>query len=139
MELNNVGMASRSPLSVIHDALEGEDEEDASARAEALSLINEQQRNRLSEHAEIASEGFGLYTLTSCINHSCDPNVALLKPIGGLDSATTLVAIRPLVAGEQLFISYIDEDLPLEERQAALEDYGFVCECNKCILDAQKV
>ncbi len=29
-------------------------------------------------------------------------------------------------------ISYIDEELPLAERRAALQDYGFVCACERC-------
>lgn len=32
----------------------------------------------------------------------------------------------------QVTISYIDEDLPYEERQAQLADYGFKCRCPKC-------
>ncbi|WVY99678.1 hypothetical protein V8G54_025748 [Vigna mungo] len=33
----------------------------------------------------------------------------------------------------QITISYVDEDLPFEERQASLADYGFRCRCPKCI------
>lgn len=33
----------------------------------------------------------------------------------------------------QITISYVDEDLPFEERQASLADYGFRCKCPKCI------
>jgi len=33
----------------------------------------------------------------------------------------------------QITISYVDEDLPYEERQASLADYGFRCRCPKCI------
>jgi hypothetical protein len=32
----------------------------------------------------------------------------------------------------QVTISYIDEELPYEERQAELADYGFTCTCSKC-------
>jgi hypothetical protein len=35
-------------------------------------------------------------------------------------------------AGEEVTISYIDEELPLVERRAALQDYGFVCACERC-------
>lgn len=33
----------------------------------------------------------------------------------------------------QITISYVEEDLPFEERQASLADYGFRCRCPKCI------
>ena len=32
----------------------------------------------------------------------------------------------------QVCVSYIDESQPLNERQAALRDYGFTCACEKC-------
>ena len=39
----------------------------------------------------------------------------------------------------QVTISYIDEDLELEERRALLADYGFNCKCSRCIEEeAQK-
>lgn len=37
----------------------------------------------------------------------------------------------------QITISYIDEGLPFEERQALLADYGFRCECSKCLEETQ--
>ena len=33
-------------------------------------------------------------------------------------------------------MSYVDEDLGLEERRAALRDYGFVCACPRCAEEA---
>jgi hypothetical protein len=33
----------------------------------------------------------------------------------------------------QVTVSYIDEDLPFEDRQALLADYGFKCRCNACL------
>lgn len=35
----------------------------------------------------------------------------------------------------QVTISYVDEDLSFEERQALLADYGFKCTCPKCLLE----
>lgn len=37
---------------------------------------------------------------------------------------------------EQVCLSYIDESASYSERQAALRDYGFSCECEKCIEEA---
>jgi hypothetical protein len=41
-------------------------------------------------------------------------------------------AAAAAAAGEEVTISYIDEELPLGERKAALADYGFVCRCARC-------
>jgi hypothetical protein len=35
----------------------------------------------------------------------------------------------------QVTISYVDEDLPFEEREALLADYGFKCKCPKCLTE----
>ncbi len=44
-----------------------------------------------------------------------------------------MVALTDIEAGEEVCISYIDEEgLNLEERRAALKDYGFVCNCPRC-------
>lgn len=39
----------------------------------------------------------------------------------------------------QVTISYIDEDLSYEERQASLADYGFECRCSKCLDEKAKL
>ncbi|CAJ1956358.1 unnamed protein product [Sphenostylis stenocarpa] len=52
------------------------------------------------------------------------------------DGQATIIAQRSICKGEeglQITISYVDEDLPFEERQASLADYGFRCRCSKCI------
>ena len=55
----------------------------------------------------------------------------------GPDYTLELVAIRTIVAGDELFISYIDETLPYRERQAQLaKGYQFDCRCPRCLSDA---
>ncbi len=46
-----------------------------------------------------------------------------------------LVALRDISLGEEITISYIDEDAPLQERQDALAEYGFLCTCEKCVAE----
>ena len=41
-------------------------------------------------------------------------------------------ALREIGPDEELFFSYIDVEMGVEERQDALRDYGFVCKCPKC-------
>jgi hypothetical protein len=44
-----------------------------------------------------------------------------------------LRAARDIEPGEQLVISYVDQDLPLSARQQLLSTgYGFMCKCQKC-------
>ncbi|KAK3000826.1 hypothetical protein RJ639_020265 [Escallonia herrerae] len=49
------------------------------------------------------------------------------------DGRATIIACKPILKGEEVTISYIDEDLPFEKRQALLADYNFRCRCTKCL------
>ncbi|KAH9617184.1 hypothetical protein KSS87_012399 [Heliosperma pusillum] len=51
---------------------------------------------------------------------------------GDKDGQATIVAVRDIQRGEEVTISYIDEELSYEERQRSLADYGFRCKCSKC-------
>lgn len=63
-------------------------------------------------------------------NHSCDPN-AELECDG---RHVQLVALREIREGEEIFISYIDENEPLETRREMLEErYFFTCSCERCM------
>ncbi|XP_031619234.1 SET and MYND domain-containing protein 4-like [Contarinia nasturtii] len=67
-----------------------------------------------------------------CIfNHSCAPNV--FNDV--INDKAVFITIRPVRKGEQLFISYLGENASnsTDNRQMSLlEDFGFVCECDKC-------
>ena len=81
-------------------------------------------------------DGTSLYTHVCTMNHSCDPNVEVIyrTPSSGRLRAT-VVALRNLAPGEELFFSYIDTELDREGRQTALKDYGFTCTCKKCAIE----
>lgn len=76
----------------------------------------------------------GLYVLHSHINHSCYPNVSVRH----FDQRTalsriTLVAKRNIAPGEELFITYVNPELPLETRRRSLLEWGFgKCTCERC-------
>lgn len=53
------------------------------------------------------TEGSGLYCLQSQLNHSCRPNAVVSFPHNS--HCLTLKALKPLMPGEQIFISYLDE------------------------------
>lgn len=78
-------------------------------------------------------DGTGFYMTTCKINHSCDPNVYVrFVHHQDLGLVLELVALKNIAEGEELIQSYIDQTLPKQNRQKALRDYGFQCQCQKC-------
>lgn len=71
---------------------------------------------------------------TSRLNHSCMPNA--LRGPGAQDGTIEVRALRPVAAGEELTISYVDEDVllsPCEARRDRLESrWLFRCQCQRC-------
>ena len=79
-------------------------------------------------------EGAGLFPLQATLNHSCEPNVTLLKEEGPEERDGRVVArlTRDVAAGEELCNSYVDTLLPLRRRRRELREYGFDCDCPRC-------
>jgi Cupin-like domain/SET domain len=81
-------------------------------------------------------DGTALYSTTCKMNHSCNPNMIVLfkrRSFGRLHPLVAhCVALRDIAEGEELTISYIENDRPYDERQLALASYGFTCRCTKC-------
>eukprot|EP00397_Hematodinium_sp_SG-2012_P041839 GEMP01046166.1.p1 GENE.GEMP01046166.1~~GEMP01046166.1.p1 ORF type:complete len:512 (+),score=136.74 GEMP01046166.1:68-1603(+) len=74
--------------------------------------------------------GTGLYRVVACANHSCLPSTEFSFSHGALVSLRTLQAVEE---GEELFITYINCNLPLKQRLTRLyATWGFVCTCTKC-------
>ena len=87
----------------------------------------------LDIHTEEAGvEGTAFYALQSCINHSCQPNAHALRSDDDANSNAVILAKQDISSGTEITISYIDETLSSQERQAALQDYGFTCHCPLC-------
>ncbi|RAL11665.1 S-adenosylmethionine-dependent methyltransferase [Aspergillus homomorphus CBS 101889] len=78
--------------------------------------------------------GLYLHPYAALMNHSCDYNAVV-----GFDGDELFVkAIRPIAAGEQIFISYVDTTSPRTLRQRELrERYYFSCRCTKCEAEAE--
>ena len=51
---------------------------------------------------------------------------------GDIDGAAVITAKCAIRAGEEITISYIDEDVTLADREEALRDYGISCRCSRC-------
>ncbi|KAJ3016047.1 UNVERIFIED_CONTAM: hypothetical protein HDU68_012457 [Siphonaria sp. JEL0065] len=119
----------------------------------------------------LVAEGSGLHYLQATINHSCAPNAMVFKDAAGLDSSssswslgsisgnvirdgrTVIRAIKPIKAGDEITISYLDEgghddfedqdgfateeEIDEEEREwraMSLREYGIEkCACPKCV------
>ncbi|KAN0014878.1 hypothetical protein ACTFIU_001197 [Dictyostelium citrinum] len=80
----------------------------------------------------ISIKGVGLYRVINSINHSCEPNVFCSFSKNN-HSMTIYPSKIPLKKGQEINISYINEDLTFDQRQKLLkENYSFNCKCKKC-------
>ncbi|KIJ16376.1 hypothetical protein PAXINDRAFT_113456 [Paxillus involutus ATCC 200175] len=77
--------------------------------------------------------GWGIWVSASYFNHSCTPSVQKVRQGRVLHLETT----REIQAGEELCISYINTDLPVDERRRELEEsWFFICRCYRCEKDS---
>jgi hypothetical protein len=76
--------------------------------------------------------GSAVYGRLRFLNHDCAPSAS----IEFVDSARALlVAARGIAPGEELTISYVEEDGDLRARRGALHEYGFTCVCARCVAE----
>jgi len=75
-------------------------------------------------------EGIALFPHVAALNHSCIPNCTVTY----LDSNEIVVfALRDILKGEELTISYVDQEKPQDVRCEELKErYGFICGCDAC-------
>ncbi|CAH7668121.1 hypothetical protein BY996DRAFT_4579807 [Phakopsora pachyrhizi] len=102
-----------------------------------LEFIGKTALNREADH--------GLYLLHSRFNHSCEPNAMVLKHPGSEEihksSPSTIYVIskKEISKDEEITLSYVNPDLPLETRRKKLfEDYLFSCFCSRCRRELQE-
>ncbi|KAJ6860102.1 histone-lysine N-methyltransferase ATXR2 isoform X1 [Populus alba x Populus x berolinensis] len=100
---------------------------------EKAENIARQLLDALGDDYSICCQGTAFYPLQSCMNHSCCPNAHAFKRDEDRDGQAAIITLKPILKGEEVTVSYIDEDLPFEDRQALLADYGFKCRCNACL------
>lgn len=74
------------------------------------------------------SPGIAIYPSISLLNHSCNPNCHLSN--AGLN--VNVHAVRDILPGEQLTISYAPIMFPTYTRREVLERYGIDCQCDRC-------
>jgi len=115
---------------------------------DAMKSLNKKEHKKLDSYIDklyeklekvsesfLNSEGSGLYELQSMINHSCRPNAEIKFQTN--NNVLTLVALRDIKPGEEIFISYLDEcelARSRHSRQKLLkENYLFACQCELCL------
>ena len=73
--------------------------------------------------------GVAIHPTLNLINHDCNPNCVAIS----CGPNIYVRAIRPIKAGDELFISYIDESGKSDARKQTLKDqYYFDCSCKMC-------
>ncbi|KAI9346832.1 hypothetical protein DFJ73DRAFT_837691 [Zopfochytrium polystomum] len=73
--------------------------------------------------------GRALFPLASYFNHSCEPTCECFQQ----GTTMTIKTIRSVKEGEELTISYMDTNLPVQARRSQLsQDYYFLCRCVRC-------
>ncbi|KAF8579649.1 SET domain-containing protein [Ramaria rubella] len=78
--------------------------------------------------------------IAALFNHSCLPNAVIVFPRPKMQASTApqepvlhVIAIKDVLAGEEVLTAYIDTSLPTSQRQHALkETYNFTCQCPLC-------
>ncbi|CAK9315588.1 unnamed protein product [Citrullus colocynthis] len=128
-ELNNLDLVVVSPVEDYFLYID----ELSSPYKEKAEEITRPLLDALGDSYSICCQGTAFFPLQSCMNHSCYPNAKAFKREEDRDGQATIIALRPIHPGEEVTISYIDEDLPFNQRRALLADYGFECRCPKCL------
>lgn len=129
-ELNNLELVVESPVEnyflAVDDAPEGEEKR-------VITRMTQPLLDALDKDYDIPCLGTALFSVQSGFNHDCDPNAEPFKDERDITGACTIVARRDIAEGEEITISYLDDDdKSRDERQDALADYGFVCRCDRC-------
>jgi SET domain len=99
---------------------------------------------RSGYHGEtVETQLLAVNTMYAYYNHSCEPNVEILGDAERQSSTLRLRAKRALRKGEELYITYLDEQqlkLNYEERAWLLAPWtGGVCNCTRCVRERATV
>jgi hypothetical protein len=101
------------------------------AMAEAREVVSKMTMEQLVEAKWPNFHGTGLFASVARMNHSCEPNMKVDFP--GNSAKLRAFALRPMNAGDELCISYIEQGADVQTRRRQLLEYGFTCVCDKCL------
>ncbi|KAL5476772.1 hypothetical protein ACEPAI_2958 [Sanghuangporus weigelae] len=111
-------------------------EQGISSISELVDLISKFALNSFTlTSPSLSPMGVSLAPLAGLLNHSCDPNVAVVFPrVSNQEPELQVVAIRDISTDSELFTSYVDITLPTSQRRKDLkETYNFTCMCTTCV------
>lgn len=76
---------------------------------------------------------FQFLNADACLNHSCEPNAGVCYNDSTTCTLLKLAARSRVQLGDEICVSYIDLQLPVEERRNQLLcRYLFACDCHRC-------
>ncbi|KAF5198860.1 Histone-lysine n-methyltransferase ashr2 [Thalictrum thalictroides] len=91
------------------------------------------------ENGERDVRAYGIYPKASFFNHDCLPNAARFDYVDacvagdGRNTDMIVRAIHDFPEGREVCLSYFPVNWSYKDRQKRLlEDYGFVCDCDRC-------
>ncbi|ERN06421.1 histone-lysine N-methyltransferase ASHR2 [Amborella trichopoda] len=91
------------------------------------------------ECGERMVRAYGIYPRASFFNHDCLPNACRFDYIdkpGDGNNDIIIRALHDIAEGKEICLSYFPVNWKFADRQKRLlEDYGFVCECDRCIVE----
>ncbi|KAI3787311.1 hypothetical protein L1987_41689 [Smallanthus sonchifolius] len=95
------------------------------------------------EQEDRSVRAYGIYPVASFFNHDCLPNACRFdyldaaKPSSANNTEITVRMIHDVPQGREICLSYFPVNLKYHERQKRLrDDYGFVCDCDRCKVEA---
>ncbi|XP_050373503.1 histone-lysine N-methyltransferase ASHR2 [Argentina anserina] len=84
-----------------------------------------------------SSRAYGVYPKASFFNHDCLPNACRFDYVDEANTDIVVRMIHDVPAGREVCLSYFPVNEPFSRRQRTLaEDYGFVCKCDRCNVEA---
>ncbi|KAF0977609.1 hypothetical protein FDP41_003601 [Naegleria fowleri] len=100
----------------------------------ALNVSNfQQEATRKDELLQLSMKGMGAFAIHNCMNHSCEPTAVSVSDQNNHVLSVYAHHENGLKKGDEVLISYFDENAPYEERKRKLlEQYKFECHCPKC-------
>ncbi|KAL5498709.1 hypothetical protein ACEPAH_2064 [Sanghuangporus vaninii] len=111
-------------------------EQGISSISELVDLISKFTLNSFTlTSPSLSPIGVSLAPLAGLLNHSCNPNVAVVFPrVSNQEPELQVVAIRDIPTNSELLTSYVDITLPTFQRRKDLkETYNFTCMCVTCV------
>lgn len=106
-------------------------------------LNSDQSREEQSSLSDVHSEerkeilvGGAMFSIQSCFNHSCSPNVEVHTTEAN-NHEISLVVTKHVMVGDELTITYIPTLYlalnSVQQRRERLASYFFVCQCPRCM------